>query len=123
MTPHGSTKARSSSSQPSTPARSASLERRRQVFAVLSRDHSAIRVGSKVDIASTRSTGALLGSASAVLLEGWRPSMLKVSTSWPVWDRRTSTSSGVVLEGEASLRRYLEGQRPGLLQATPHASA
>ena len=26
---------------------------------------------------------------------------------------------GVVLEGEASLRRYLEGQRPGLLQATP----
>ena len=33
-------------------------------------------------------------------------------------DRRTSTSSGFA-RGEASLRRYLQGQRPGLLQATP----
>jgi pimeloyl-ACP methyl ester carboxylesterase len=64
--------------------------------------------------------GALLGSASAVLLvAGVAPFDAEGLDFLAGMGQENIDEFGVVLEGEASLRRYLEGQRPGLLQATP----
>ena len=64
--------------------------------------------------------GALLGSASAVLLvAGVAPFDAEGLDFLAGMGQENLDEFGVVLEGEASLRRYLEGQRPGLLQATP----
>ena len=64
--------------------------------------------------------GALLRSASAALLvAGVAPFDAEGLDFLAGMGQENLDELGVVLEGEASLRRYLDGQRPGLLQATP----